>query len=232
MRYLAPKLADMLAAEYVLGTLKGRARQRYENLLHAHPVLRRRVRDWELRLNRLADSAPPISPPDTTWQDLQRRLFAESEPPRWYERLNWWRGYAVLSSLVAGILAVLLVSTPTSPEPGYLATINNTGQNPVWLVSAPSDIAQLYVKNMKPMDMPEGRSCMLWLRPEGSQNYYRLGILPDRGETFMLPVGKPMRPMMPGKLLVTVEDMTGVPPEQPIGPPVYEGDWVRLASSL
>ena len=73
---------------------------------------------------------------------------------------------------------------------------------------------------------------MLWLRPEGSQNYYRLGILPDRGETFMLPVDKPMRPMMPGKLLVTVEDMTGTPPAQPIGPLVYEGDWMQLASSF
>ena len=232
MRYLAPRLADMLAAEYVLGTLKGRARQRFESLLRAHPALRRRVRDWELRLNRLAGFAPPVAPPDATWQSLQQRLFAEPETPRWYDRLNWWRGYAVVSSLLAGVLAVLLANAPVSPEAGYLATINNTGQNPVWLVRASSDIAQLYVKNMKPMDMPEGRSCMLWLRPEGSQNYYRLGILPDRGETFMLPVDKPMRPMMPGKLLVTVEDMTGVLPEQPIGPPVYEGDWMRLVSSF
>ena len=41
MDYSRPELADKLAAEYALGTLRGPARRRFENLLPAHPSLRR-----------------------------------------------------------------------------------------------------------------------------------------------------------------------------------------------
>ena len=39
MNYTRPELADRLASEYVLGTLQGRARRRFEALLPAHPAL-------------------------------------------------------------------------------------------------------------------------------------------------------------------------------------------------
>ena len=39
MDYSRPHLADSLAAEYVLGTLRGPARRRFEALLPAHPAL-------------------------------------------------------------------------------------------------------------------------------------------------------------------------------------------------
>ena len=43
MNIHTPPLRDSLAAEYVLGTLHGAARQRFERLLAAHPALRRAV---------------------------------------------------------------------------------------------------------------------------------------------------------------------------------------------
>ena len=47
MDYSRPDLADRLAAEYALGTLRGGARRRFEALLTAHPVLRQATRDWQ-----------------------------------------------------------------------------------------------------------------------------------------------------------------------------------------
>lgn len=58
-----PPLSDTLAAEYVLGTLQGGARRRFEQLLPAHPALQRAVADWERRLNGLAAASPPVPPP-------------------------------------------------------------------------------------------------------------------------------------------------------------------------
>ena len=49
MNLLLGELPDRLAAEYVLGTLTGGARRRFDALLPAHPTLRRAVTGWELR---------------------------------------------------------------------------------------------------------------------------------------------------------------------------------------
>ena len=49
MNILHAELADRLAAEYVLGTLNGGARRRFDALLPAHPVLRDAVAGWEKR---------------------------------------------------------------------------------------------------------------------------------------------------------------------------------------
>ena len=50
MDYAKSALADALASQYVAGTLRGRARHRFESLLQAHPMLRGAVRDWQDRL--------------------------------------------------------------------------------------------------------------------------------------------------------------------------------------
>ena len=231
MRYQDPQLSEMLAAEYVLGTLKGGARRRFERLMHAHPALRNRVREWELQLNRLAPSAPPVTPPPATWNALQQRLFSDAPPSTpWFQRLAFWRYLGIGSSLVAGLLAAILFVGPFQEAPGYVVIINDPAQQPVWMLTAPAGMEQFYVKNLKAMDIPEDLGCLLWLRPEDSQDFYALGVLPDeQGEDRVLEIPKTMRPMLPGKLLVTVEDMRGpTPPVRPTGPLVYEGEWLPV----
>ncbi len=58
MDYSRPRLADRLAANYVLGTLRGAARRRLETLLPAHPSLRQAVNRWQDALVPLASTVP------------------------------------------------------------------------------------------------------------------------------------------------------------------------------
>jgi hypothetical protein len=51
--------------------------------------------------------------------------------------------------------------------------------------------------------------------------------LPDKGEAMSLKVAKGMRSMLPGQLLVTVED-SGPLPTAPSSPPHYRGEWMSL----
>ena len=60
MDYSRPALADRLAAAYVLGTLRGPARRRFEALLPAHPALRTAVAAWQGRLVPLSTSVAPV----------------------------------------------------------------------------------------------------------------------------------------------------------------------------
>ena len=55
MNYADPELRDRLAAGYALGTLRGRARKRFERLLAEDSRLAELTEDWELRLNLLAE---------------------------------------------------------------------------------------------------------------------------------------------------------------------------------
>ena len=83
MDYARPILADALAAQYVAGTLRGRARRRFETLLPSHPALQTAVHDWQQRLMPLTTVLLPQAPPARVWQAIERRLWpAAATTPR------------------------------------------------------------------------------------------------------------------------------------------------------
>ena len=64
MNYRDPDLQQRLAAEYVLGTLHGASRRRFEQLLATDPGLLQAVRYWEQRLHPWTSAARPVEVPD------------------------------------------------------------------------------------------------------------------------------------------------------------------------
>jgi len=136
MDYFRAPLADRLAAEYVLGTLRGPARRRFDALLPAHPALRAAVRRWQDALLPLAASVKPVAPSARVWAGIEARLFAESRaasgqpvlPARWWQRVLPWRaatGFATAAALALGVALTL-------PQPA---------QPPIVVVLAPADAA-------------------------------------------------------------------------------------------
>ena len=67
-------IIDRLASEYVLGTLRGSARRRFERWRASTPLVDQRCRFWEERLMRLAKGLTPVQPPAHVWPAIQRRL--------------------------------------------------------------------------------------------------------------------------------------------------------------
>ena len=119
------RLLDKLAAEYVLGTLKGGARRRFEALLQKEPQVRRITAQWQDRLHPLAQFAPEVAPPPQLWQSIAGRLklgvAAPTSPtataaPRqsfWQglrEDLAFWRGLGMASTALATILIAVLAT--------------------------------------------------------------------------------------------------------------------------
>lgn len=76
MNYLRPELLDRLASEYVLGTLRGHARRRFEKLLIVSGAARRAAAAWQERLAPLAQSAPEVVPPPRLWSAIRSRIAA------------------------------------------------------------------------------------------------------------------------------------------------------------
>jgi anti-sigma-K factor RskA len=114
MDYSRPALADRLASEYVLGTLRGPARRRFEVLLPAHPALRAAVARWEARLIPLAGAVTPVSPSHAVWSRVQQRVFKVAAPSPWWQKLGVWQGASALATVAA--LAFALQLAQRKPE--------------------------------------------------------------------------------------------------------------------
>ena len=82
MKHDQPELIDALAAEYVLGTLQGAARRRFERWRAESWHIDRRVETWDGRLIALAMGLTPLAPAPAVWQGIEEkiRLLEASRP--------------------------------------------------------------------------------------------------------------------------------------------------------
>ena len=73
MQYTDSTLLDHLASTYVLGTLGGGARRRFERLQRDRVDVRLRVNEWETRLGQLAITEPHQQPTAQLWKAIAAR---------------------------------------------------------------------------------------------------------------------------------------------------------------
>lgn len=110
-----PELLDRLAAAHALGTLRGGARRRFEQMARDHAQVRASALLWQSRWSALAELQAPVRPDDAVWTRIDNLLQAEKlrearlrrrrQPARSYgggsswPTLAWWRGAAVLGAM-------------------------------------------------------------------------------------------------------------------------------------
>ncbi len=232
MNYDDPKLVDLLAAEYVLGTLSGRARSRFQKLASSRPKVRDRVEYWDQRLNQLAQGAQPAPPPPGAWEQIFARVspLPATQPVRSIlEQISFWRRAAFTGGLVALVLAVVLawpVAEQATVNGEYVVLLRDQAERAIWTINTDANRAMLQVRKTGELPMPDGMACYLWLDMGEAKRPELLGKLPDAGmEEIEVPME--LRPMLPGRLLVSVEAVTGPPPNDMPRPLGIDSEWMR-----
>jgi anti-sigma-K factor RskA len=76
----SPTAVDALASEYVLGTLRGPARRRFEAAMTSEPAITQRVRHWEGQLHRLGATLAPVQPSAALWARLASEAGVSASP--------------------------------------------------------------------------------------------------------------------------------------------------------
>jgi anti-sigma-K factor RskA len=192
MNYLLPERLDRLAREYVLGTLTGGARRRFERLLRQTPAASLAVGAWQERFSVLAAGVPPMQPREHVWQGLEQRLFkpdAESTPTR--GPLQWlWAllsGRALAGALAGIFLCVVVLrlqpglvglETPSEALPAsYVGLLLDSAGTPTLLANSRRHGKQLTVKVLQPVTVPPGKVAQLWALPKGD-NPFPVAVLP------------------------------------------------------
>lgn len=232
MNYGRPELRARLAAEYVLGTLHGRARRRFERLLARDALLRTEVEQCEQALAPLTEAVSSVPPPRRVWATIQRRLGGSDAP--WWRRADFWGSFGLGGAVATGVLfavALYLGLTPSAPE-RYLAVINDAAGQPAWVLRTAAVDAPIEVKAITPKPLTREQAYELWYVPGGDRAPRSLGLIPTSGVA-KLKLPRDVQSHMANEAVVAVslEPAGGSPTGLPTGPVLYTGRWVPLAGT-
>lgn len=186
MNYLTESRRHALAAEYVLGTMRGKARLRFRKLMMQSQLLTETTWLWEQHLNSLGETIPPVAPEQSVWQEISRQLgfdVSDNSPaPVFAGPTNRrWKTLASLAMAASILFAVLWVSSFTpSPAPvTHFAVMSNAENNPLWLIEV-SD-TQLLVRSTDKLEVSDDYDYELWMVPANGEAPVSLGVLPEKG---------------------------------------------------
>ena len=208
---------DLLAAEYVLGTLEGDDAAEAARLLATDASFAAAVRVWEERLAPLAAAVPPVVPSPQLWDRIE--ATTTTVVPITFRRLRVWQASTGVALAIAASLAAFIV-LHASPPPRIAVLVPINGGSPVLVATiAPNGV--LSIKPDGTIAVPSDRDLELWALADGETRPRSLGVLPAAGRQLVAA-------LTPGtQLLVSLEPRGGSPTGQPTGPVLYGG---RLAA--
>jgi anti-sigma-K factor RskA len=221
MKHDQPQLIDALASEYVLGTLRGAARRRFERWMAAEWHVASRVRAWEIRLMPLALRLPPLAPSAHVWQGIEARIAAEApRTARTRPALRALAAVFVLCALLIGVYVVWQVTQPPPLQP--IATIQSEKGPAVWSIELDATQQRLRAIALAGAAPRAGHSFELWALPPNKGAPVSLGLLPDVGQ-LERKLSDAQRTALSGaaQLAVSLEPPGGSPTGAPTGPVLY-----------
>ena len=175
------ELLDRLAAEYVLGTLRGRARRRFERWF-VSPQVVTLVKAWEDRLAGLEPPLEHVPPPPSVWQGIETRLELRKRQRTPALR---WLSVAAAAAFFA-VVAFFALRPPATVDTPQLAStargsLQADPQTIYWRVEVLGDHQEISLHVHKVHDLPPGKSHELWALPEGGAPV-SLGLMPHTGD--------------------------------------------------
>lgn len=164
-RYKNPDIFEPLAIAYALGTLQGRARRRFEQLMQQHLYLRATTQAYQQKFNGLAELLPPQTVPTRVWQNLEQELNLRPLKLSLWERfqapLNW--ALPSLAAVIAAILTAFFLNQPNPPQ-AYVAALKSTQQqNQLVLAMAKHDEMKISFEMLdQHLEQQQGMVPTLW----------------------------------------------------------------------
>lgn len=214
-----PEIVDRLASEYVLGTLRGPGRRRFERWRASTPFVDQRCRFWEECLMRLAKGLTPLQPPAHVWTAIQRRLNLAAPG----SALRRTRVFAMAAGvvLVAGLAGLLYWRSVHTVRATVVATISAKAGEHVWELEVFGNLDRLVARAAQLPANPAGRDYELWALPKGGSPV-SLGVLPAAGATSRsLTAVQKQALANSSQVAVSIEPRGGSPTGQPTGDVIY-----------
>jgi len=222
MKLADAKTRDALAAEYVLGTLGGAARTRFEKYLLNSQELRSNVAYWERRFDGFANVVEPVEVPERLWNSLNVKLgFARATPGAVWGLRAW-----VTAALAIGI-AVGALWQPVIKQQMFHADVQVAFEDEAlhqmkWRIEADLEKNRVRVYGISDVALADDKSYELWLLRGPGEAPVSLGLMPvSRGEKNEFTASLPIK--SGSAFAVSVEPRGGSPTHLPTGPVIHVG---------
>jgi len=225
MNYQHPQLIEELAAQYVLGTLRGRARRRFERYCASNANALHAVRRWEDRLVDLLAGVVPVAPSAVVWDQIRFRVRRDRalRPKRVFATFGNWR-FAVAAGIAALAIAFGLW-TGFGPGSSEQIAIVWDQQHQMWSIEATRGRGELHVNAGDNLMLDPVRAYELWALPGEGAAPVSLGLMPKSGRwTLQLNDAQRLALSRSRKIAISLEPPGGSPTGAPTGPVLFVAD--------
>jgi anti-sigma-K factor RskA len=220
------RLLDAVCGEYIVGSLRGAARRRFEFLLASEPRIALRLRTLQARFDPGTRGVAPLAPSPRVWRNLSRSLELQRYRAPWYRRPVFWQGWAWTSTaalaLILGVQAYRYVPSPEAAAGPPLARL--TGKEGIAAVSAQLSVdgGTLLLRAERPVLAGPNQSYELWLIPAGGKPI-AVAVLGSLDARFPIPALQRAQLHAGATLAVSTEPAGGSPTGQPTGTVILAG---------
>lgn len=223
-----PEAIDQLAAEYVVGTLDGAARRRFEQLLKLRADARFATWTWEQRLQGLYAGIEPVSPSQSVWRGVRRRIGNPQRRSVWRPQLTF-AGVTAAVALLAFWLGGLVPSDSVPTDPEHIAVFADENSRPLWVLSIDADSGEMLVQALGTDPLDDDLVHELWALPAGGdpQSLGVLRVAPGQIERSLTPVLLAAIEQSES-LAISIEPAGGSPTGLPTGPVVHQASLISL----
>jgi anti-sigma-K factor RskA len=235
----SPEDREVLAGEYVLGTLDSEERAEAERLRASDPGFASAIAAWERRLDPLYESVAPVVPPEGLFQRIERRLgeatgdamLPSATVIKLERRLRHWRAATLAMTALAASLIGFILAAPREPVAHrFVAAVQQGDQQPVFVVAVDTAKGIIAVRPVAARAPESGRDYELWAVGGGRPRPQSLGLITIRDAN--LPVARlesdKAATIADTVFAVSLEPRGGSPTGQPTGPVLWTGKLVPV----
>jgi anti-sigma-K factor RskA len=225
MKLAQHRLLDALCAEYLLGTLRGGARRRFETALRSEAPVAQRLRHWETTATPRFARAMEIAPPPRSWRRLERELGLARYRPPWHRRAGFWQAWAAAATAALLVTVGVALLRPQAPvaAPTEIALLTSPGGATQVSAQRSGDGRHLELRANRPVLAGPNQSYELWLIPAAGARPVSLAVLGSLDAQIALAPQAMERLRAGATLAISTEPAGGSPTGQPTGAVILAG---------
>lgn len=236
--YQNAQTVEQLAGAYVLGTLQGRARNRFEAVMRRQPALLAAVDSWTQRLAPLHAALPAQAPSAALWGRITSATGTASvytPTPAAAQKQSWWQRLltpvpmgALAMGLVVGALAPAVWQAQLAHESdmelpdSYVGVLGTPQGKPGLIISSLRRGKTVDIKQVSPVVVPAGQTLYLW-RIDKAGAMAALGPIQNGKWTHLALDKSAEEVFFPAVELAVSLEAVGAQPSVPTQPFVYRG---------
>lgn len=224
MRLARNRHLDALCGEYLIGTMRGRPRRRFERALKQEPLVAARLAYWQRTYAPRPSDQMRVKPDPNTWRRLESELKLAQFKRPWWRRVGLWRIWATAATAALFVMVGIQVQQFGGPGPlREIAKLGSKEQPGTVTASLSKDHQFLELRAARPVEAGPKQSYELWLIPKEGGAPLSLAVLGRLDARLVVPEGHRARLRAGATLAVSVEPAGGSPTGAPTGPVILVG---------